>query len=80
MDAFRWVALAAVWAVTVLPGMAAIFRGWLLPWMRSRIASPIVGFMLIFCGVGLGMSSTRRSDQGHEDKNRRGRGRSAPRL
>jgi hypothetical protein len=112
MDAFQWVALAVVWAVTVLPGMAAIFCGWLLPWMRSRIASPrlygggqvtvglgitigmptshwhspaslagpIVGFLLIFCGVGLGMSSTRRPDQGHEDENRRGWGRSAPRL
>jgi uncharacterized membrane protein len=112
VDAFQWVALAVVWAVTVLPGMAAIFCGWLLPWMRSRIASPrlygggqvmvglgitigmptshwhspaslagpIVGFLLIFCGVGLGMSSTRRPDQGHEDENRRGWGRSAPRL
>jgi len=36
----RWIALAAVWVLTLGLGIPAFFRGWVPPWQSRRIISP----------------------------------------
>ncbi|MFJ5213320.1 hypothetical protein ACIP98_01230 [Streptomyces sp. NPDC088354] len=54
MGAYGWAALAAVLAITLVPGGAAVLRSWLFPRLRGRVESPrIWGLGVILMGLGL---------------------------
>jgi hypothetical protein len=61
MGAFEWVTFAVVWAITLLPGIAAVFRGWLPPWLRGRVPSPRLwggGQIALSIGITIEMTNS----------------------
>ncbi|GAA1088623.1 hypothetical protein GCM10009663_35290 [Kitasatospora arboriphila] len=61
MGAFQWACLVAAWAFTLVPGIAAVSRGWLLPWLRGRVPSPRLwgtGEITLGLGITTGMISS----------------------
>lgn len=53
MDAVEWTTLGTVLAITLIPGSAAVARGWLVPWLRGRVLSPrLWGAGTIMTGIG----------------------------
>lgn len=68
MDGFRWGVLAAVWCLTFLPGVVALWTGRLVyPWLKAQIPAPRMwGCSVICLGIAATISIVARASVGGE--------------
>ena len=58
MGTFQWAILAVVWLITLVPGTAAISRGWIPAWLRGSVLFPRMwgsGDVALGLGITIGM-------------------------